>query len=191
MDRRFCPISQQRCKCLIQLFLGPLQPGFFLAGSPGGWGHSPEADRAGAAEGFGDGLQHHSEKVGPPSEPTGLPQGHHHSGRARDKVSAFQKQEWRSSKFKIRAVSAFPLHFLQSQRDFCNGTTAQQRCGWGKRPPMARGRWDCANYPERWELSSSHLGAPRTSTPTQLFLCFLSLELILHPIMELHSLLSR
>lgn len=41
------------------------------------------------------------------------------------------------------------------------------------------------------KLSSSHLGAPRTSTPTQLFLCFLFLELILHPTMELHSLLSR
>lgn len=132
VDGHFCPTSQLRCKCLTQLFQGPLQPGFLLAGSPGRRGYSPEADRARAAEGFGDGLQHHSEKVGSPPGHTGPPQGHHHSGRARGKVSAFpflQKTGTQIPQVQNLDCQGFSTALLQYQRDFCNGTTAQQRCG--------------------------------------------------------------
>ncbi|XP_027745832.1 sterile alpha and TIR motif-containing protein 1 isoform X2 [Empidonax traillii] len=74
VPRRILPTVPNWKSCEVQTWLQQIGfnkycqrflPGFLLAGSPGGWRHSPEADREGAARGFGDGLQHHSEKVFP------------------------------------------------------------------------------------------------------------------------------
>jgi len=126
-----------------------------LAGPPGGWGHSPEADRGGAAGGFGHGLQHHSEKVGPPPGHGGLSCGHHHRRGAREKFCAFpflQRQEHRSSKCKTWASRAFPVPCAVPE-GFLQWGQCTAEVWDGKRPPVAEGRWDPASYPERWELT--------------------------------------
>lgn len=116
LDGPFCLISQQRCKYLTQQLF---QPGFLLAGPPGGWRHSPKADGAGVAERFRDGLQYHSEKVGLPPARAGLLHGHQHRS-VPDKNRDPQN-----------ANPGLPGLFqcsMQSQRDSGNG----ERCGMGR-----------------------------------------------------------
>lgn len=86
----------------------------------------------------------------------------------------------------------FSTALLQSQKDFCNETTAQQKCGWGKDRlwPRAGGIMQVTqkdgNLPLAELLTPQCPKAQHSRAAAPLFL-----ELILHPSTELDSLLSR